>query len=195
MQGGTNFQTLSCGIITSPTSLKWEKRAFGRIIANGQKRRDTAIANVWQRTSLPQLKIVEVSRDAILAQMQALAKTLPEYSLVREMPCIGDTLAPRLIAEIGDVRRFHSKRALIAYAGIDAPPYQSGKFCANNRHISKRGNRYLRKTGYEVMQSYVMHKPANDPIFTLFEAVKRFTLTSPLCYTLFLPTTFLLIRT
>ena len=105
----------------------------------------------------------------ILTQMQALAKTLPEYSLVREMPCIGDTLAPRLIAEIGDVRRFHSKRALIAYAGIDAPPYQSGKFCANNRHISKRGNRYLRKTGYEVMQSYVMHKPANDPIFTFIE--------------------------
>ena len=112
---------------------------------------------------------VEASRDAILTQMQALAKTLPEYSLVREMPCIGDTLAPRLIAEIGDVRRFHSKRALIAYAGIDAPPYQSGKFCANNRHISKRGNRYLRKTGYEVMQSYVMHKPANDPIFTFIE--------------------------
>ena len=193
MQGGANFQTLSCGIITPPTSSKWEKRAFGRIIANGQKRRDTAIANVWQRISLPQLKtvslvlpnapstqiviteairvlhIVEASRDTILAQMQALAKTLPEYSLVREMPCIGDTLAPRLIAEIGDVRRFHSKRALIAYAGIDAPPYQSGKFCANNRHISKRGNRYLRKTGYEVMQSYVMHKPANDPIFTFIE--------------------------
>ena len=115
------------------------------------------------------LHTVEASRDAILTQMQALAKTLPEYSLVREMPCIGDTLAPRLIAEIGDVRRFHSKRALIAYAGIDAPPYQSGKFCANNRHISKRGNRYLRKTGYEVMQSYVMHKPANDSIFTFIE--------------------------
>ena len=115
------------------------------------------------------LHTVEASHDAILTQMQALAKTLPEYSLVREMPCIGDTLAPRLIAEIGDVRRFHSKRALIAYAGIDAPPYQSGKFRANNRHISKRGNRYLRKTGYEVMQSYVMHKPANDPIFTFIE--------------------------
>ena len=34
------------------------------------------------------LHIVEASRDTILAQMQALAKTLPEYSLVREMPCI-----------------------------------------------------------------------------------------------------------
>ena len=53
------------------------------------------------------LHTVEASRDAILTQMQALAKTLPEYSLVREMPCIGDTLAPRLIAQIGDVRRFH----------------------------------------------------------------------------------------
>ena len=108
-----------------------------------------------------------------LAYWQELQPTrLPEYSLVREIPCIhasGMTLAPRLIAEIGDVRRFHSKRDLIAYAGIDAPPYQSGKFCANNRHISKRGNRYLRKTGYEVMQSYVMHKPANDPIFTFIE--------------------------
>lgn len=33
------------------------------------------------------LRTVEASRDAILTQMQALAKTLPEYSLVREMPC------------------------------------------------------------------------------------------------------------
>ena len=29
----------------------------------------------------------------------------------------------------------------IAYAGLDAPPYQSGQFEATNRHISKRGNK------------------------------------------------------
>lgn len=152
MQDGTNFQTLSCGIITSPISSKWEKRAFSIPVLSNAPSTQIVITE-----AIRVLHIVEASRDAILAQMQALAKTLPEYSLVREMPCIGDTLAPRLIAEIGDVRRFHIKRALIAYAGIDAPPYQSGKFCANNRHISKRGNRCLRKTGYEVMQSYVMH--------------------------------------
>jgi transposase len=94
---------------------------------------------------------IEVSREAILTQMQIFAKTLPEYSVVRDMPCIGDTLAPRLIAEIGDVRRFTNKHALIAYAGIDAPPYQSGAFNATERHISKRGNSYLRKTDFEVM--------------------------------------------
>ena len=31
------------------------------------------------------------------------------------------------MAEIGDVRRFHSKTASVAFAGIDASPYQSGQ--------------------------------------------------------------------
>ena len=108
---------------------------------------------------------IEISRDTILAQMQELAKSLPEFSVIREMPCIGDTLAPRIIAEIGDVRRFKNKHSLIAYAGIDAPPYQSGSFNATERHISKRGNSYLRKTGYEIMQCLIQHKPIGDPVY------------------------------
>ena len=137
------------------------------------------------------LHTVEASRDAIFNTDATRQDSAGIFSRARKVLTIGDTLAPRLIAEIGDVRRFHSKRALIAYAGIDAPPYQSGKFCANNRHISKRGNRYLRKTGYEVMQSYVMHKPANDPIFTFIEK----KLPPLLCYTLFPADNFFLIRT
>ena len=108
---------------------------------------------------------IEISRDTILAQMQELAKSLPEFSLIREMPCIGDTLAPRIIAEIGDIHRFKNKHSLIAYAGIDAPPYQSGSFNATERHISKRGNSYLRKTGYEIMQCLIQHKPIGDPVY------------------------------
>lgn len=52
-----------------------------------------------------------------------VCQVIPEYSLIREMACVGDTLTPLVIAEIGDVRNFHSKHVLIAYAGIDAPPY------------------------------------------------------------------------
>jgi len=115
------------------------------------------------------LREIEASRDIILAQMQDFAKTLPEYSIVREMSCIGDILAPRIIAEIGDVRRFKNKHSLIAYAGIDAPPYQSGSFNAAERHISKRGNSYLRKTGYEIMQSLIKHKPTNDPVYDFIQ--------------------------
>ena len=107
------------------------------------------------REAIKMIHSTEESRNTILAQMQILCKTLPEYSVVRDMNCIGDVLAPRIIAEIGDVRRFKNKHALIAYAGIDAPPYQSGTFNASERKISKRGNSYLRKTGYEIMQSLI----------------------------------------
>ena len=105
------------------------------------------------------------TRDTILAQMQAFAKTLPEYSIIRDMSCNGEVLSARIIAEIGDITKYKNKHSLIAYAGIDAPPYQSGKFNATERHISKRGNAYLRKIGYEIMQSLIMHKPDGDPVF------------------------------
>jgi transposase len=112
---------------------------------------------------------VELSRDTILAQMQQLAKSLPEYSVVRNMPCIGDVLAPRIIAEIGDVKRFRNKHSLIAYAGIDPPPYQSGSFNSTERHITKRGNSYLRKTGFEIMQCLIQHKPVGDPVYDFIQ--------------------------
>lgn len=82
------------------------------------------------REAIKMIHSTEESRNTILAQMQVLCKTLPEYSVVKDMSCIGDVLAPRIIAEIGDVRRFKNKHSLIAYAGIDAPPYQSGTFNA-----------------------------------------------------------------
>ena len=89
----------------------------------------------------------------IITEMDKLAIELPEYDVISEIPGCGKKLTSRVIAEIGDVRRFKNAGSIIAYAGLDAPPYQSGQFEATNRHISKRGNKYLRKTGYEVMKS------------------------------------------
>jgi transposase len=126
---------------------------------------NTTSTKIIVQEAVRALREIETSRDIILAQMQALAKTLPEYSLVRELNGIADVLAPRIIAEIGDVRRFKNKHSLIAYAGIDAPPFQSGSFTGTERHISKRGNKYLRKTGFEIMQGLVMHKPEGDPVY------------------------------
>jgi transposase len=81
------------------------------------------------------LKEVDATLGTILSRMKEIAKTLPKYSIVREMGGVGEVLAPKLIAEIGDVRRFHSGKALIAYAGIDTPPYESGQFVGSNRRI------------------------------------------------------------
>ncbi len=91
--------------------------------------------------------------NTIIAEMDKLASKLPEYNVISEIPGCGKKLTARVIAEIGDIRRFKNAGSIIAYAGLDAPPYQSGQFEATNRHISKRGNKYLRKTGYEIMKS------------------------------------------
>ena len=91
--------------------------------------------------------------NTIIAEMDKLANKLPEYNVISEIPGCGKKLTARVIAEIGDIRRFKNAGSIIAYAGLDAPPYQSGQFEATNRHISKRGNKYLRKTGYEIMKS------------------------------------------
>lgn len=91
--------------------------------------------------------------NEIITNMSELAKSMYEYKIVRNMDGVGEKLAPLLIAEIGDIRRFKNAGSLIAYTGIDAPPYQSGKFEAVNRHISKRGNKYLRKIGYTTMKA------------------------------------------
>ena len=98
------------------------------------------------------INLIETTNE-IIAKMNEIAKNMDKYKEVRNMKGVGDRLAPLLIAEIGDIRRFKNAGSLIAYAGIDSPPYQSGKYEATNRHISKRGNKYLRKTGFEVMQS------------------------------------------
>jgi len=119
------------------------------------------------------LKEVNKTLYNILSQLQSIARTLKEYETVRAMNGVGDVLAPRLIAEIGDVKRFHSASALIAYAGLDSPPYESGSFIGTRRKISKRGSSLLRKTGYEVMKCLKTVKPTEDSAVYLYMLKKE----------------------
>jgi len=119
------------------------------------------------------LHMIDTTLAHILAQMRDLAKTLKEYEVVIGMHGVGEILGPRLIAEIGDVRRFHSASALVAYAGLDAPPFQSGNFEASHRSISKRGSSSLRRTGYEVMMYLKIAKPTEDNAVYLYMMKKE----------------------
>lgn len=98
-----------------------------------------------------------------------MAETLPEHPVVMGMFGVGPTLGPQLIAEIGDVRRFHSKKALVAFAGIDAPPYQSGQMDVRSRSISKRGSAALRRTLFLVMGVILQNSPADEPVYQFMD--------------------------
>ena len=111
------------------------------------------------------LATAQNAADEIITQMQNIAETIPEYKVLRAMNGVGDRLGPVILAEIGDIRRFHSAKALNSFAGNDAPPYQSGQFESRNRHISKRGSSALRKSCFEVMQALKLTKPQDDPVY------------------------------
>ncbi len=136
-------------------------------------RSDMASTKMLIKEAVRVLKEINQALENILKQMQEIAKELPEYETVRNMPGVGNILACKLIAEIGDVRRFHNASALIAYAGIDAPPYQSGNFTGTNRKISKRGSALLRKIGYEVMKCLKSVKPKEDNAVYLYMLKKE----------------------
>lgn len=108
------------------------------------------------------LRFLEATTNDIITQMDELARKLPEFEIVSQMQGVGNKIRSRIIAEIGDIRNYKSAKSLIASAGIDTPPYQSGNFAAKNIHISKKGNKYLRKCGFEIMKSLKAIKPKND---------------------------------
>lgn len=119
------------------------------------------------------LHMIDTTLTLLLSQMRTLAKSLKEYETVMAMPGVGEILGPRIIAEIGDIRRFHSASALVAYAGLDAPPFQSGSYMAGKRSISKRGSSTLRKTGYEIMMYLKIAKPGQDNAVYLYMLKKE----------------------
>ena len=77
--------------------------------------------------AVSQIRATSAALAALKQEMQSLASSLPEYPVVMKMFGVGLALGPQLMAEIGDVRRFRSKTASVAFAGIDASPYQSGQ--------------------------------------------------------------------
>lgn len=119
--------------------------------------------------AVSQLKSTSASLAALRAEMQSLASTLPEYFVVMEKFGVGPALGPQLMAEIGDVRRFKSKKSLVAYAGIDAPPYQSGTMNIRSRHISKRGSPALRRTLFLIMTAILIQSPAHEPVYQFMD--------------------------
>lgn len=119
--------------------------------------------------AVSQLRTTSAALAALKQEMQRLAADLPEYPIVMKMFGVGSTLGPQLMAEIGDVRRFHSKKALVAFAGIDAPPYQSGQMDVRSRSISKRGSASLRRTLFLVMGVILQNSPADEPVYQFMD--------------------------
>ena len=119
--------------------------------------------------AVSQLKATASALAELKKEMLRLAKLLPEFPVVQKMYGIGPTLGPQLMAEIGDVRRFHSKKALVAFAGIDAPPNDSGQISGNHKAMSKIGSSALRRTLFLIMSVYLQNAPVDEPVYQFMD--------------------------
>lgn len=86
--------------------------------------------------------------DSVLEEIVEIAKKLPNFEIIKSIPGIGENLASRILAEIGDIERFNNSSQLVAYAGIDPAVYQSGQIDGLHLKISKKGNKKLRSLLY-----------------------------------------------
>lgn len=102
-------------------------------------------------------------------EMDRLSSQLPEYETVMNLYGVGKMLGSQLIAEIGDVRRLKHSKSLVALAGIDPPPNQSGQNDPKSRSISKRGSPSLRKTLFQIMTIIIQNQPADEPVYQFLD--------------------------
>jgi len=117
-----------------------------------------------------------IAMAEILLQLKAelirLVKLLPEYDTVINMYGVGELTAAHLISEIGDIKRFYDGKALVAFAGIDPLPVQSGTYNKKNRETSKRGSATLRKVLFHVVLAHLRLKPQEEPVYTFLNKKK-----------------------
>ena len=123
-------------------------------------------------SSIAQLNCVIETQAKLAKEMHQLTFNLPEYQTVFSMYGVGPVLGSQLIAEIGDVARFKNKKSLVAFAGLDSPPFQSGTYNIKSRSISKRGSASLRKTLFQIMSIILQNAPKDNSVF-LFMDKKR----------------------
>lgn len=116
-------------------------------------------------------QLISVSQcvETYRAEMNRLASQLPEYPAVMAMYGVGESTGPQLMAEIGDVRRFAGKQSLVAFAGVDPMPNQSGQKNVKSNKSSKRGSPYLRKTLFVIMTVLLQKSPADEPVYQFLD--------------------------
>ena len=83
-------------------------------------------------------------RDAIEQQAHAVLASNDDYHRLRQIPGVGPIIAMTILAEAGDLRRFHHHRQFLKFCGLDLATHQSGQFRGQTK-LSKFGNARLRR--------------------------------------------------
>ena len=113
---------------------------------------DVALSMTLENIQFLQGQVKKLDK-VIAKELKAIPNTL------ESIPGIGPVLAAGIIAEVGDITRFHDQAALAKFAGLIWTRYQSGGFEAEETSLTKAGNFYLRYYLVEAANSLRLHNP------------------------------------
>lgn len=117
--------------------------------------------------------------ERTISEMIKLAQELPDFSIIKSIPGIGDNLAARIIAELGDMTRFKKKNELVAFAGLDPRISESGEDDGDHMHITKKGNKRLRCLLYLAVTCSIRLKRDDNSIKDFY--IKKKQQSNPMC--------------
>ncbi len=125
-----------------------------RTAARDAYRLDTRILKPVNFILAASLKNIQTLKSQIKTTDIAIAKELAHIPhTLQTVRGLGPVLCAGIIAEVGDVTRFTNQAALAKYAGLTWRVHKSGNFVAQETHLSKTGNPYLRYYLYEAANS------------------------------------------
>lgn len=117
--------------------------------------------------------------ERTIGEMIKLAQELPDFNIIKSIPGIGDNLAARIIAELGDMTRFKKKNELVAFAGLDPRISESGQNDGDHMHITKKGNKRLRCLLYLAVTCSIRLKRDDNSIKEFY--IKKKQQSNPMC--------------
>ena len=144
-----------------------EIHAFARETVNAVPADAAIILIITQAATT--LNALAENANALHCEIKRIAEMLPEYDTVMDLFGVGDKTGPQLMAEIGDTRRFHSRRAITAYFGYDSENDDSGQKISQSNPITKKGTSALRRTLFTIMLALIQNQPVDNPVYQFLD--------------------------
>jgi transposase len=128
-----------------------------RLLNNQIEHIDTAVMELLEGQEIPKSEQVQISE---------LIDNL------RTIPGIGDRTILSLLAECGDLNRFHNPKALTGYLGLYPTLEQSGSSVRHGR-LAKRGARLAKKAMYLAAIAAVRHNAQMQQVYRNYRSKGR----------------------
>jgi len=165
---GSSFNILykypSASLIEKAHTESLTKLLHGKCIVDASTLKEKAKNSIGDRSeylsvllknALDRLKDLNDKINIIESEIKELVDSM--NTKILSIPGISYVTAGIILGEIGDILRFKNAEALVSYSGLDIEVYESGKYKATNKSISKKGSKYLRYALFQVARVIWIH--------------------------------------